>query len=259
MRIYLMANDWPGSQVAKILLENGDQIERLYLHPADLQKDVEAVKVNAKVADEQIYDASVVNDPAHLSEVQNNPPDFIITVFWSFLLKPEFFNLAKNTLNFHPALLPINRGWYPHVHSIIDGSPTGVTLHAINEKADSGPIWVQKEVALRDSDTAFEIYHRLQKEIVELFREQWPLIKTGKVQPAAQDESRAVYHKKRETEQLDMIDLEKEYTAKEFIDLLRARSFGDRGFAYIEKDGRKFYLNIKISPESKGDQKEDGL
>ena len=35
MKVYLMANDWPGCEVAKFLLKSGDTIERLYLHEPD--------------------------------------------------------------------------------------------------------------------------------------------------------------------------------------------------------------------------------
>ena len=69
-------------------------------------------------------------------------------------VKASAFNLAKDSVNFHPAFLPINRGWYPHVHSIVDGSKLGVTLHRIDEGADTGPIWVQKEMRLLPHDTS---------------------------------------------------------------------------------------------------------
>ena len=250
MKIYLMANDRPGAQVARYLLECGDTIEKLYLHGANERKYGAEITANAQVSENQIYNAAVVKDPLHLEEVRQNPPDFIITVYWSYLLKPEFFRLAKNTLNFHPALLPINRGWYPHVHSILDGSPIGVTIHQIDEGTDTGPIWALKQIPLLDTDTAFDIYHRLQDEIVRLFEEKWPLIKTGKIQPVPQDGAKAIYHKKEEVESLDAIDLSFTYTGEQIINLLRARSFGNRGFAFFEKNGKKIYLNLRLSHSS---------
>ncbi|MDP8266426.1 MAG: formyltransferase family protein [Candidatus Aceula meridiana] len=247
MKIYLLANDWPGAQVAKHLVECGDTIEKLYLHNANEQKYADQIKANAKVPEDRIYSVDILKDPEHFKEMRQDPPDFIITVFWSYLLKPDFFCLAKNTLNFHLALLPTNRGWYPHVHSILDGTPTGVTIHQINEKADAGPVWAQKEVSLLDEDTAYDIYHRLRKEIIELFKKKWPLIKAGKIKPVAQDESKAVYHKKKEADFLDTVDLSRLYSGSQIINLLRARSFGKKGFAFFEKNGKKTYLNLKLS------------
>ncbi len=251
MNIYLMANDWPGALVAKYLVECGETIEKLYLHGANERKYGEEIAANAQVSENQIYDAGIVEDPLHLEEVRQSPPDFIITVYWSYLLKPDFFRLAGNTLNFHPALLPINRGWYPHVHSIIDGTPTGVTIHKIDEDADTGPVWAQRESPLRETDTAYDIYHRLQHEIVELFEEKWPLIKAGRIRPIPQlDDSRSIYHKKKEVNSLDSLDLSSAYTGRQIINLLRARSFGNKGFAFFEKNGKKIYLNLRLSESS---------
>ena len=53
----------------------------------------------------------------------------------------------KHSLNFHPSPLPKDRGWYPHVHQIRNNNDSGVTLHVIDEKLDSGEIWKQKNKA----------------------------------------------------------------------------------------------------------------
>lgn len=247
MNIYLMANDYPGVEVAKYLVECGDTIQRLYLHSEKMRKRTDEIVKYAGVSEEQIYPAAAAKDLVHMEEAGREPPDFIITVYWSFLILPEFFKLAKSTVNFHPAMLPINRGWYPHVHSFLDGSPTGVTLHQIDETADTGLIWAQKLVPIRDTDTAFEIYNRLQDEIIQLFKDTWPTIKKGGLTPFKQDESKAVYHAKSEINGLDKIDLNATYTGSQIISVLRARSFGSKGFAYYEKDGKKIYLNIRLS------------
>ena len=60
------------------------------------------------------------------------------------LLNKKLYSLSEKTINFHPSLLPSYRGWYPHVHNIIDKTQCGVTLHELNEGADTGKIWIQK-------------------------------------------------------------------------------------------------------------------
>ena len=136
-------------------------------------------------------------------------------------------------MNFHPALLPVNRGWYPHVHSLLDGSPAGVTLHQITEGADQGDIWVQKEVAIENKDTSKDLYLKLQKEIVDLFMDSWEDIATGRMNPTKQIESNAIYHSKDEIVDLDKIDLKRKLYFEDFLKILKARSFGDSGFAYL--------------------------
>jgi len=45
---------------------------------------------------------------------------------------------------------------------------------------------------------------------------------------------------------LNRIDLNKNYTGSEIINLLRARTFGEKGFAYFENGDEKIYVRIKL-------------
>ena len=56
-----------------------------------------------------------------------------------------------------------------------------------------------------------------------------------------------VHHKKSELDQLDFLDLDKEYKAKDLINLLRSRTFGTTGYAYFLHNGKKVYLNLRLS------------
>ena len=244
-KIILMANDLPGLRVAEYLINQGEKIVRLYIHNEDESKLADEIIKKSKC--DKIYFAEELKQNDHHIALKNENADFIITVYWAYLLKPEIFNSVGDTINFHPAFLPINRGWYPHVHSIIDGSKLGVTLHRIDKGADTGPIWIQKEIKLTNYDTAKTIYEKLQTEIVDLFKNNWGNIKNGKIKPFHQDHSKAIYHKKLETKIIDQIKLDKKYTGQELINILRARSFGELGFAYYEVDGEKIFINLRLS------------
>lgn len=235
-RVVVFAGGSVGLKVLKHLRESGDEILRV--HTAG---DTEYAKKAARAAGLSTHGLDIQKaDFAGLNI------DFMLTVYWPRLLKPEIFSLAKcGCINFHPALLPVNRGWYPHVHSILDGTPAGVTLHLIDEGADTGPVLTQKKINILPTDNAGDIYSRLQDEIFDLFRESWPAIKDG-IKAIAQDESKAIYHKKSEIDALDSIDLEKSYRARDLINLLRARSFGPRGYAYFE-DGGRVYARLQLN------------
>jgi len=246
-KILLLANDWPGVQVAKILRACGDTIVRLYLHELAGQKSATELVSESGLPMEAVFTADCLKDPAHIDNLRACEFDWLITVYWAHLLKPEIFQLARRgTVNFHPAPLPINRGWYPHVHSILDGSPIGVTLHQIDASADSGPVWAQEILKLRPDETAKQVYDRLQRNIVDLFAEKWPEIRELKISPTPQA-GLGCYHKKDEIAHLDDIDLDKPTTARAVINLLRARSFGSRGFAYYSMDGKRYYVRIQIN------------
>ena len=246
-KIILMANDIPGMKIAQHLNFCGDKIVRLYLHDD-----------NAKYADEiireskcnKIFYSKDLKKENHHIDLKSENADFIITVYWAYLLKPKIFQSAADTVNFHPAFLPINRGWFPHVHSIIDGSKSGVTLHRIDEGADTGPIWAQEEIKISKFETAKDIYLRLQSEIVNLFKKKWDAIKKGSIIPFNQNESRAVYHKKIDIKNLDKLNLDEKIKVRDLINILRARTFGNLGFAYFEEEGERVYLNLKLSKDN---------
>lgn len=257
-RVVLMANLWPGLQVCRFLAEGPDRLVRLYIDHEDSPY-ADRIIAASRLPKDKIFCARVIKDAEHVARWSDLDIDFLITVYWPYLLKPEVFGLAKKgCVNFHPALLPINRGWYPHVHSIIDGTPTGVTLHHIDEGADTGPIWVQEEVPLTPYDTAKTIYDRLQRRMVELFKTTWSGIKSGEITFRPQDESKAVLHRKAEIEGMDRIDPDALYTGARLINLLRARSFGDTGFAYYESGGKRVYLNLRLSETRDFSQTEKG-
>jgi len=250
-RIALFANHQPGLEVAKYLSNHeSSKISVLYLPDENKDNDKE-IQLESKVNKNNIYRGNIVKDSGHIKWFRDQKFDAIICVYWPWLLKKEIFSSVKTTLNFHPAFLPINRGWFPHVHSLIDGSKAGVTLHQIADGADTGSIWIQEEEKILPNDTAKSIYLRLQEKIVKLFIQNWDKIIDGEIQTTKQDESLAIYRPKKAIEKLDFIDINQEMKVKNLINLLRARSFGDLGFAYIEENNEKVFLNLRLSKESK--------
>jgi methionyl-tRNA formyltransferase len=241
----------PGLRVAECLCVRGDEIVAVYLHAPERRRLGEEIVAASGCEPAAVHEAAALRDPGQVAALAALGPDFVVTVYWAHLISAEVIAAARRgTVNFHPALLPVNRGWYPHVHSIVDGSPTGVTLHAVDADADTGPIWAQREVPLTPYDTAGTIYTRLQDEIVALFRETWPTIVAGELEPVPQDDARAVYHHRSEVDGLDELRLDDVMRVGDVIDRLRARSFGARGFAWYEVDGERVYANLRLGRTS---------
>lgn len=77
-------------------------------------------------------------------------------------LTPEEWGcFPDGILNLHTGYLPWNRGAYPNVWPILDGSPAGVTLHRVDAGIDTGPIIAQREVKVEPWDTAKTLYDKL--------------------------------------------------------------------------------------------------
>ena len=56
------------------------------------------------------------------------------------LRQEEWECFPDGILNLHTGYLPWNKGAYPNVWPILDGSPAGVTLHRVDAGIDTGPI-----------------------------------------------------------------------------------------------------------------------
>jgi len=244
--IVLMLNHQPGHSVAEFFSKRKfENIVALYFEKQTAYSEY-ACKILGQNVDRVFYGKEILYSSDHIDWLRKQNVDFIITVYWPWLLGKEYLAAVKNSVNFHPSLLPINRGWYPHVHSIIDGSPAGVTLHKISKKADEGDIWIQKKIKIPLNKCAKEIYIQLQSEIVKIFIETWDKISTNQIKATKQDSKKVVYHSKNELSNLDKIELD-HLTGRQLFNLLRARSFGQKGFAYFEMDSKKYYLNLRIS------------
>ena len=244
-KVIILANGNVGLEIAKLLRSNNDEIVSVYWYGTDeiRQQLADIFSINI----DQVRSWSDFKSKGDVDKLISENADFYITVYWPFLLRGRELLIARDSINFHPALLPINRGWYPHVHSILDGSPTGVTLHRVSEKPDAGDVWCQEQVDLYAEDIASDIYQRLQDRIIKLFAENWPRIRSGDIIPKQQDEAKANYHGKNQIDALDRIDLDRKTTAREVINILRARTFHERGFAYfIDDKNNRVQISVKL-------------
>ena len=162
-------------------------------------------------------------------------PDLIISCYNPKIIPKE--ELTCLAINFHPGLLPYNRGMYSHIWPLVDGSPAGVTIHYINDKLDGGNILVQKRVPVYPMDIASDLEDRTQMAMFDLFRTLWPKIGKGKPQ-----KGKGSYHSAKEIKTIQEFD-------KKTIDRLRACTFRDRSYGYFIDKGKKYYVGVKFFKE----------
>lgn len=72
--------------------------------------------------------------------------------------------------------MPFNRGAHPNFWSFYDNTPSGVSIHLIDEGIDSGPILFQKKIEFKNEITFIETYKRLFAELEDLFIENIDMI-----------------------------------------------------------------------------------
>jgi len=120
-------------------------------------------------------------------------PEAIIVVGYGRIIPLWMIDLPKlGNLNVHASLLPKYRGAAPVQWAIAQGETvTGVTTMRIDAGLDTGPILLQRELAITAHDTAETIAPRLAALGAELMIETLRGLQAGTVRPRSQDHEQA--------------------------------------------------------------------
>lgn len=250
MRILLFADNKPGLYVSKFLVKNNENIVGLCLHEKKYQNNGNEIIESLNLDKEKIFEITDINSAKTFNFINSVKPDLILSIYWRYLLPESIIKLPKKgCINYHPALLPYNRGKNPNVWPIIENTPAGVTLHYIDAGIDTGDIISQKEVHVNHTDTGETLYNKLEKAFEVLFSKCWDKIKSNEINRIKQKNKNGSFHTSKDFEKLGKIDLNKKYLASDLINLLRAKTFSGKPSAYYLKDGKKIFLRINPSYE----------
>jgi methionyl-tRNA formyltransferase len=246
MRVLLFGNNRIASQVAFCIRDHGDQIVGLVVHPPERRKFGEELVLTAGVPEELIFDGSKLREPTVLSSIASLRADIAVSVLFGYILRAELLRIfPMGCINLHPALLPFNRGANPNVWSIVENTPAGATLHYIDEGVDTGDIIAQQRVEIEPIDTGETLYGKLEQASVQLFQQSWPAVREGRCSRTPQSSGVAA-HKLRDVQQIDEIDLDRTYTGRELVNILRARTFPPFPGAYFRSGDRKVYMRLQL-------------
>lgn len=138
---------------------------------------------------------------AFLEAVEEVAPDLIVLAGFLVVLPEEMtFLYANRIINIHPSLIPsfCGTGYYGlrvHEAALARGVKiTGATVHFVDEGTDTGPIILQKAVAVKENDTPETLQRRVMEEAEwQLLPEAIRLISEGRVRVA---EGRVVIEEK---------------------------------------------------------------
>jgi methionyl-tRNA formyltransferase len=251
MRVVLFANNWLGWQIARWLSQRGEEIVGLVLHPESQRKYGEEIITSSQVGSTRIFIATELRDSSVLTQIEDLNPDIGVSALFGFKLKQALLDrFPKGCINVHPSFLPYNRGAFPNVWSIVEGTPAGATVHYMDCDIDTGDIIAQKELKPEPTDTGESLYRKLMDACLGLFVQTWPLVGVGRVPRTPQPRSQGTFHKARDVEEIDEIQLNRTYTARELLDVIRARTFAPYAGAYFRTGGRKVYLRLQLLYEN---------
>lgn len=162
-----------------------------------------------------------------------NADVFVVVAFR--ILPREVFSIPKfGSFNLHGSLLPKYRGAAPIHWAIINGERiTGLTTFALDDKVDTGNVYLRKEIEINDSDDLGILYDRMSNAGGEIVLKTLDMIESGNYELLPQDNSLASPAPKI-TKETGKIDFNK--SAEEIKNLIRGLS--PVPAAYFINDGK---------------------
>ena len=122
-------------------------------------------------------------------------PDLMVTCAYGQIISQEILDIPKyGVINVHASLLPKYRGSAPIQWAIINGEKeTGITIMQTALGVDSGDISLQKKVAIKDGETAGELFDDLAQIAPSVLMEAIGLIEEGKAKYTKQVEAESTH------------------------------------------------------------------
>ena len=223
MRLVVMAYQDIGYACLDELFSLGANVTAVVTHRDDPREAVwfRSVAERARSAGVPVLEPASVNSPEVVDEIARLAPDMILSFYFREILSRDILALpSQGALNLHGSLLPRYRGRCPVNWVLVHGeTETGVTLHHMELRPDTGDIVAQRAVPIADEDTALTLNRKLGEAARALLRETFPRLVAGTAPRIPQDHTRASYFGGRRPEDGRMVWSQ---TARQLYNLVRA-------------------------------------
>jgi len=199
MRIVVHGQQAFGKSVLEALLERGENVVAVYCAPEPARGGgrMDPLKEAALAHNLPVYQPrSLRNKPEVWEEFAQLKADLCVMAYVTLFVPEAMLNLPTHgTIQYHPSLLPRHRGPSSINWPIIWGETrTGLSIFWPDNGLDTGPILLQKDVEILDTDTLGSLYFdRLYPLGVTALLEAVDLVRAGKARKIPQDESQATY------------------------------------------------------------------
>ncbi len=181
-----------------------------------------------------------------INELKKFDADLFVIVAFRILPVEVFTIPPKGSFNLHGSLLPAYRGAAPIQWALLKGEKeTGLTTFALAEKVDTGNIYYQERVEIKEDDNFGTLHDRMSLMGAEVVFKTVEMIETGNFVLQEQDNLKASPAPKitRETQQIDW-----NKPAGEIHNLIRGLSPYPGAFFFRDNKLIKIYTS-KLSEE----------
>jgi methionyl-tRNA formyltransferase len=196
MRIVVHGQQAFGKSVLEALLQRGENVIAVYCAPDKAGQRSDPLKEAAVAHNLPLYQPRSYRQQAVWEEFATLKADLCVMAYVTLFVPEDMLHLPTHgTIQYHPSLLPRHRGPSSINWPIIWGETrTGLSIFWPDHGLDTGPILLQKEVDIRDTDTLGSLYFdKLFPMGVDAMLEAVDLVHQGKAPKIPQDEALATY------------------------------------------------------------------
>lgn len=239
MKLVLLADGDVGMGIANYLLA-GYRQDLLLIITTEENEIYRAAESNGVPV--QVFQS----EPQVMEHLQNGC-DLGVLAWWPKIVKSPLLDLpAHGFVNTHPSLLPYNRGKHYNFWALLEQAPFGVSLHKVDASVDTGAIIAQQPIPYDWCDNGGTLYTKAQAAMLDLFERTYPVLRTGNFASTPQDLGAGSFHHSSEIEKASQIDLDRAYTARDLLNLLRARTFEGYPGCWFEDAGIRYEVSINV-------------
>jgi methionyl-tRNA formyltransferase len=196
LRIALIGQAAFAEKALEALLKHGDEIVHVFSPPDPASGKPDPLTAKARQLKLPLSQPKSFKNDAAFEQFKALNADLAILAFVTLIVPERVLYAPRHkSICFHPSLLPRHRGASSINWTLIAGdTETGVTWFWPDKGLDTGPILIQKRVAVEPNDTVGSIYFdRLFPLGIDSMIEAIDLIQSGRAPSIVQDETRATY------------------------------------------------------------------
>ncbi|MDH3713549.1 MAG: methionyl-tRNA formyltransferase [Gammaproteobacteria bacterium] len=195
MRLIVHGQQAFGKAVLEALLERGEEVAAVYCGP-DAGSRVDPLKEFALERGLTVHQPTSYKNPEVWARMDDLKADLCVMAYVTLFVPDEALNTPRlGSIQYHPSLLPDHKGPSSINWPIIMGKKkTGLSIFWPDNGLDTGPILLQKEVAIGPDDTLGSLYfNHLFPMGVEAMLESVDLVREGKAPKIPQDPDAGSY------------------------------------------------------------------
>jgi methionyl-tRNA formyltransferase len=196
VRIVLIGQAAFGEAVLQKLVANKEDVVAVFCPPDPQGSKSNPLRAQATQLGIPCYQPQKMRHPEVYDAFLRLEPDLNVLAFVTDIIPQRILDLPRlGSIQYHPSLLPRHRGGSALNWAILLGeAKTGLSIFWPDKGIDTGPILLQKEIAIGPDDTMGAIYFdKLFPLGVEALAEAVQLVREGKAPRIEQDETQATY------------------------------------------------------------------